>query len=212
MLWNCLIHCREKQKILVFSFGRRKEASQSPCLASPQLCHFFFFFFSFFFHFFFLFFFSLSVYYHHDEFTYYATIIIAIPPIKQYLPHLPQTATTPSMTAALPYSSFSNAACLESRNLASPPPFSRRCCCCWSCLLCRSLFSSSEDNSRLVMTGLLLLFRLPGCWCCCSCSRGVSSKSAAGSSLFFVISARLYFSLWFTCHIIIITISTSPRM
>lgn len=188
MLWNCLIHCRARQKNISFSFGRRKEASQSPCLASPQLCHFFFFFFSSFsffsFFFFFFPFFLFSVYYHHDEFTYYATIIIAIPPIKQYLPHLPQTATTPSMTAALPYSSFSKAACLESRNLASPPPFSRRCCCCWSCLLCRSLLSSSEDNSRLVMAELLLLlFRLPGCWCCCSCSRGVSSKSAAGSSL-----------------------------
>lgn len=162
MLWNCLIHCRAKR--LVFSFVKREEASQtSPRLSSVVTFPFFF------------------VYYDNDEFTYYATIIIAIPPIKQYLPHLPQTATTPSMTAALPYSSFSKAACLESRNLASPPPFSRRCCCCWSCLLCRSLLSSSEDNSRLVMTGLLLLLLFPGC--CCSCSRGVSSKSAADSSL-----------------------------
>lgn len=96
-----------------FSFVKRKEVSQR-ALASPLLSCAISFSFSFFlflflsfstsfllFSFFFPFF---LVYFHHDEFTYYATIIIAIPPIKQYLPHLPQTATTPSMTAALPYS------------------------------------------------------------------------------------------------------------
>ena len=89
------------------------------------------------------------------------TIITAIPTIRHHLPHLPQTATTPSMRAAPSYSSSSSLAWSEAFRLA----------------LASTLTSSL--SSKLV-TSLLTL----------SGSRAVSSKSAA-SSLNYTLAAGI---------------------